>query len=122
MRLLLASVSIAGLVVLGWWFIPFVYGTDSAPAYVCILVLLVGYGFANILNWNRPLLLALGQPTYPLMVAAITGAIEIICIFAFVPLGGYLIGAAIFSTYLVISIGWNVLRGLALIKRAEAIA
>ena len=111
-----------GLITLGWWLIPFVYGAQSAPAYVCILVLLVGYGFANILNWNRPLLLALGQPTYPLMVAALTGAIEIACIFIFVPRGGYLMGAAIFSTYLVISIGWNVLRGLTLIKRAEATA
>ena len=109
-----------GLVALGWWFIPLVYGADSAPAYVCVLVLLVGYGFANIMNWNRPLLLALGQPTYPLMVAALTGVIEIICIFVFVPRGGYLIGAAIFSAYLAISISINVLRGLSIIKREEA--
>jgi O-antigen/teichoic acid export membrane protein len=111
-----------GLAALGWWLIPFLYGNNFAPAYPCLLIFLIGYGFANILNWNRPLLLALGQPTYPLMVAALTGAVEIICIFVFVPRGGYLVGAAIFSTYLVISIGWNVLRGLALIKRAEAIA
>jgi O-antigen/teichoic acid export membrane protein len=109
-----------GLVALGWWFIPFVYGADSAPAYVCVLILLIGYGFANVLNWNRPLLLALGEPTYPLIVAALTGVIEIICIFVFVPRGGYLIGAAIFSAYLAISVSINVLRGLSILKREEA--
>jgi len=111
-----------GLIALGWWFIPFVYGSDSAPAYVCVLVLLIGYSFANIMNWNRPLLLALGEPTYLLMVAAITGVIEIICIFVFVPRGGYLIGAAIFSAYLAVSISINVLRGLSMIKNQETLA
>ena len=111
-----------GLVALGWWFIPFVYGADSAPAYACVLILLIGYAFANVMNWNRPLLLALGHPNDPLIVAAITGAIEIILIFLFVPRGGYLIGAAIFSAYLAISISINVLRGLSIIKREEAVS
>ena len=110
------------LVALGWWFIPFVYGADSAPAYTCVLILLVGYAFANVMNWNRPLLLALGYPNYPLVVAALTGLIEIICIFVFVPSGGYLVGAAIFSAYLAISVSINVLCGLAIIKREEATA
>ena len=108
-----------GLAALGWWFIPFIYGVDSLPAYQCVLILLIGYGFANIMNWNRPLLLALGQPNYPLMVAAVTGAIEIICIFIFVPSGGYLVGATIFSAYLAVSISINVLRGLSIIKKEE---
>ena len=73
-----------GLVALGWWIIPFLYGSEMAPAYPCLVILLIGYAFANVLNWNRPLLLALGQPDYPLMVAAITGAIEIILIFLLV--------------------------------------
>jgi len=111
-----------GLVALGWWLIPFLYGASFAPAYPCLLILLIGYGFANIMNWNRPLLLALGHPNYPLMVAAVTGAIEIILIFLFVPGGGYLVGAAIFSAYLAVSIGWNVLRGLSIIKREETTA
>jgi O-antigen/teichoic acid export membrane protein len=109
-----------GLVALGWWFIPFVYGADAAPAYACVLILLIGYGFANIMNWNRPLLLALGHPRYPLMVAAVTGVVEVALIFLLVPRGGYLVGAAIFSAYLAISISINVLRGLALLKKVEA--
>ena len=62
------------------------------------------------------------SPTYPLVVSAITGGIEIVLLFLFVPRGGYLIGAAIFSAYLAISIGINVLRGLAIIRREEALA
>jgi O-antigen/teichoic acid export membrane protein len=109
-----------GLAALGWWLIPFLYGAESAPAYACVLILLVGYGIANIANWNRPLLLALGRPNYPLAVAAITGAIEIILIFLLVPGGGYLVGAAVFSGYLAVSILINVARGLSLLNRHEA--
>lgn len=109
-----------GLAALGWWFIPFLYGSEFAPAYICVLILLVGYSVANVLNWNRPLLLALGYPTYPLMVAAITGAIEVLLIFIFLPNGTYLTGAAIFSAYLAVSILWNVLRGMSVLGREEA--
>jgi O-antigen/teichoic acid export membrane protein len=109
-----------GLAALGWWLIPFLYGAESAPAYACVLILLVGYGIANIANWNRPLLLALGRPNYPLAVAAITGALEIILIFLLVPGGGYLVGAAVFSGYLAVSILINVARGLSLLNRHEA--
>lgn len=109
-----------GLAALGWWFIPFVYGSEFAPAYICVLILLVGYGVANALNWNRPLLLALGQPTYPLMVAAITGALEVLLLIILLPGGSYLTGAAIFSAYLAVSVVWNVLRGLSVLGREEA--
>ena len=85
-------------------------------------MLLIGYAFANVMNWNRPLLLALGHPGYPLMVAAITGVIEIILIFLLLPGRDILVGAAIFSAYLAVSISWNVLRGLTLIRREEAVS
>jgi O-antigen/teichoic acid export membrane protein len=111
-----------GLVALGWWFIPLVYGSDMAPAYAGVVILLLGYAFANVLNWNRPLLLALGHPTYPLMVAAVLGVIEIVLIFFFLPGNSYLVGAAIFSAYLAISISWNALRGLSIVNSEEAAA
>lgn len=111
-----------GLVALGWWLIPFLYGSQMAPAYACLVILLIGYAVANVFNWNRPLLLALGQPTYPLMVAALTGAIEVILIFVLLPGSNYLVGAAIFSAYLAISVIWNVLRGLTLIQHEEALS
>jgi hypothetical protein len=39
-----------------------------------------------------------------------------------VPPGGYLIGAAIFSAYLAVSVIINVLRGLTILKHHEATA
>jgi O-antigen/teichoic acid export membrane protein len=109
-----------GLIALGWWIIPFLYGSEMAPAYLCLVILLIGYAFANVLNWNRPLLLALGQPQYPLMVAAVVGAIEVALIFILVPQGNYLTAAAIFSGYLAVSVTWMVVRGLTILKREEA--
>jgi O-antigen/teichoic acid export membrane protein len=108
-----------GLVALGLWIIPLLYGHEMVPAYPGLVILLLGYAFANILNWNRPLLLALGHPTYPLMVAVVSGAVEIILILLFVPGTNYLVGAAIFSAYLVISTSWNALRGLSILRREE---
>lgn len=109
-----------GLIVLGWWLIPLIFGATYSPAYPALVILLLGYGFANVLNWNRPLLLALGKPTYPLFVAAIVGTIEVALILMLVPRGNYLTAAMIFSGYLAVSIIWMVLRGLMLIKHEEA--
>jgi O-antigen/teichoic acid export membrane protein len=111
-----------GLIALGWWIIPLLYGREMAPAYPGVVILLVGYAFANILNWNRPLLLALGHPAYPLVVAAVAGMIEVLLIFLLVPGTNYLVGAAIFSAYLAISISWNTLRGLWIVRREEEAA
>ena len=111
-----------GLIALGWWIIPLLYGSEMAPAYAGVLILLIGYAFANILNWNRPLLLALGHPTYPLMVAALLGAIEVLLMILLVPGNNYLVGAVIFSAYLAISVTWNALRGLSILRREEAAA
>jgi O-antigen/teichoic acid export membrane protein len=109
-----------GLVALGWWIIPLIWGSEMAPAYLVLIILLAGYAFANIFNWNRPLLLALGQPGYPLMVAAVSGAVEVLLLFLLLPGGNFLVGAAIFSAYLAVSVTWNVLRGLSVLKQAEA--
>lgn len=111
-----------GLAMTGWWLIPFVYGREMAPAYPAFLLLLIGYGAANIANWNRPLLLALGKPALPLLIAAVSGAVEVSLIFLLVPRGGYLVGAAIVSGYFVVSIGWTVWLGLRTLKREETLA
>ena len=111
----------AGLATLGWWFIPFAYDVAAAPVIVCVLILLIGYGVANTANWNRPLLLALGRPNDPLIVATVTGAIELILIVLLVPSGGYLVAAGIFAWYLASSILINVARGLSEINRQSKI-
>jgi O-antigen/teichoic acid export membrane protein len=108
-----------GLIVLGWWLIPLVFGAKYAPSYPAAVILMIGYGTANILNWNRPLLLALGQPRYPVFVSAFVGAIELALFFWLVPQTNYLVASAIFSAYLAISVLWMVWRGLKLIKQEE---
>jgi len=103
----------AGFVIalLGWWLIPIVLGPDTAPVYPLALILLIGYGIANILNWNRPLLLAFGKPSYPLLIAVAIGAIELTLILWLVPLGGYLVMAAVLAGYLAVSVGIIAWRG-----------
>lgn len=109
-----------GLATLGWFFIPFAYKVEAAPVIVCALILLIGYGIANAANWNRPLLLALGHPNIPLVVAATTGAIELLLIVLLVPSGGHLIAAGIFSAYLAVSILINIIFGLSDINQRQA--
>lgn len=112
--------SAGGFIVLfGPWLIPLVYKPASSPAYPAVLLLLIGYGFANILNWNRPLLLALGKPGYPLVVAALVGLVEIGLTFWLVPEYGYLVQSAILSGFFVISISITVWRGLSEIRSRE---
>ncbi len=103
-----AAVAIA---LFGWWLIPAVLGPNTSPVYPLTLILLVGYGTANILNWNRPLLLAFGKPSYPLLIAIMVGAFEILFTLWLVPRGGYMAMAAILSGYLSISIGITAWRG-----------
>lgn len=111
----------AGIALLGPWLLPWLYGAEAIPAYPAILILLTGYGFANILNWNRPLLLALGKPAYPLVVAAVTGLVALALTFLWVPAYGYLIQAGILSGFLVISIAVIVWRGFNEIHRQSTL-
>ncbi|HSB66257.1 MAG TPA: lipopolysaccharide biosynthesis protein [Anaerolineales bacterium] len=110
----------AGIALLGWWLIPIVFGPNTSPVYPLTLILLIGYGIANIINWNRPLLLALGKPAYPLLIAVGVGAIEILLILWLVPARGYLTMAAILSGYLAFSICLTAWRGWQEIRVHEA--
>jgi O-antigen/teichoic acid export membrane protein len=96
----------------GWWLIPTIYTAQARPAYPILLILLLGYGFASIFQWNRSLLLSLGKSGYPVLVSTLTGVVELGLIFYLVPHYGYLMMAAILSGYFVISIGFITLRGL----------
>ncbi len=111
-----------GLALIGFWLIPFLYTPEAAPVYPAVLILLVGYGFGNVFTWNRPLLLALGKPSYPLVIAAIVGVIELALAFALVPRFGYLAQAALLSAYFVVAIGLITLRGLREIRLQESSA
>ena len=109
-----------GLALIGWWLIPFLYTPGAAPAYPALLVLIIGYGFGSVFTWNRPLLLALGKPSYPLIIAAVVGVIELALAFILVPRFGYLAQGALLSSYFIISIGLITLRGLREIRIQES--
>ncbi|HEX9090650.1 MAG TPA: lipopolysaccharide biosynthesis protein [Anaerolineales bacterium] len=111
----------AVIALLGWWLIPLILGPNTAPVYPLALILLIGYGTANILNWNRPLLLAFGKPSFPLLIAVAVGAIELLLILWLVPLGGYLVMAAVLAGYLAISVGIIAWRGWLEIRIQEAL-
>ncbi len=110
-----------GIAILGWWLIPLVFGSDASPVYPVVLILLVGYGMANIFNWNRPLLLAFGKPSYPLLVSLSLGVVEILLILLLVPQGGYLMMSAILSGYLAATVGITAWRGWREIRDQEAV-
>jgi O-antigen/teichoic acid export membrane protein len=106
----------------GWWLIPFVYKSQARPAYPLLLILLLGYGFAGIFQWDRSLMLSLGKAGYPVLVLILTGVIELALIFAMVPLYGYLMMGAILSGYLIISNGFISLRGVWEVHRRQLAA
>ncbi len=101
-----------GLALTGWFLIPWLYKPQAAPAYPALLILLFGYGFASIFQWNRPLLLALGRPGLPVLIALCSGLVELLLIFWLVPQHGYLYLAAILSGYFIVSVGITVWSGL----------
>jgi O-antigen/teichoic acid export membrane protein len=111
----------AVLLAIGWWLIPFAYGEEFAPSTPAALILLVGFGLANILYWNRPLLLALKQPVYPLVVSAIAMVVKLGLTFWLVPKFGYLMQAVLLSAYLVVTVGLNAWQGTRTIQRQSAL-
>lgn len=76
-----------GLVVLGPWLVR-LYGPEFGPAYPMLLVLLAGAAIANLLYWNRSVLLPLGLPEFPTKVHLVAAGLKIAGILLFVPAGG----------------------------------
>jgi O-antigen/teichoic acid export membrane protein len=113
------AITVLGMVVLGPLLI-LLYGTEYLPAYPALLILLVGFGMANALFWNRTLLLSLGHAAYPFRVMLIAGVIKVLLAFVLVPLGGLAAAAALLSGWLAVSVGLNVFQGLRLVRAAES--
>lgn len=110
----------AGLVIFGRWLVA-IYGAEFANAYPALLILLIGYGVANTLYWNRNLLLSFHQPSYPLKITAIVGLFKILLTFLLVPFYGYLVEAALLSAFQAVSVGLLAWRGLREVKVQEAL-
>ena len=123
-RVTLISAGWTGLVMLvmlalGKWLIKLFYGSEFVPAYPLTILLLAGFGVANIFFWNRSLLLSFGKANIPLLVLLAAAVVKTGLAFWVVPrLGG--IGEGLLLTgYLVISTGILVLLGLRMIKTGE---
>ncbi len=84
----------AGFVVFGKWLLS-IYGEQYTAAYPALLALLVGFTFNYILFWNRPLLLSLGLPQYPLKATVAAGLAKLALAFPLVPRFGYVAEAAL---------------------------
>ena len=112
----------AGLVLLGrqllfspwslFGYAIYIYKAGYGPAYGVLLVLLVGFGVANIFFWDRTLLLSFGKAGLPLKVSFFAMLGKVLLAFLIVPSLGYLAEAGLFSAYFVVTVGVLVWRGL----------
>ena len=101
-----------GFVLFGRWAILLYSGEQYLPAYPALVALLIGLAFNYTLFWNRPLLLSLGFPEYPIWVTSIVGLIKIALAFLLVPRYGIVMAGALLSFYYIASVGAMALRGL----------
>ncbi len=108
-----------GLVLIGPWILSLIKDGKYLPSLPITLILLIGYGTANILFWNRNLMLAFNQPNTPLIIMATVGVIKTLAMFAWVPRFGYLFQAGLLSGYFVISVGIISLMGWFLVRRSD---
>lgn len=108
-----------GLLVLGRWVIGLMYGVEYIPAYPALMVLLVGYGLANVFFWNRPLLLALGLPGFPVAAMLAGGLVKVGLAFPLVPRYGYVCEALLLTSFFIISVIPILWKGMRELRAAE---
>lgn len=98
-----------------------IYKAEYLPAMPVLMVLLIGFGVANIFFWGRTLLLAQGLAGYPLKVGFWTMLAKVALSFILIRgFGmGYLTEAALLSGYFTVSVGLIVWTGLREIRWAE---
>jgi O-antigen/teichoic acid export membrane protein len=109
------------ILIFGKEFSPF--KPSFAPAFPALLILLIGFGLANILFWNRSLCLALGAPDFPLKVYLWGMVAKVALAFWLVkpapPETGYLIEAWLLTGFFVVTVGLTVWRGLSGVRQVE---
>ncbi len=108
-----------GLILLGQWVIQIYSGKDYLAAYPALVALTIGLVFNYILFWNRPLLLALGLPEFPVYVTLAAGIIKLALSFWLVPMYGVVAAGGLLSFYYIASVGMMVIKGTLEIKRLE---
>jgi O-antigen/teichoic acid export membrane protein len=123
-RVTLISAAWTGFVLLvmlaaGKWLIGLFYGSEFVPAYPVTMLLLVGFGFANIFFWNRSLLLSFGKANIPLYVLLVAAVIKTGLAFWVVPAFGSMGEGFLLTGYLVLSTAVLVYLGLHKIRQGE---
>lgn len=123
-RVTLISAGWSGLVLLvmvlmGRWLIRLFYGAEFVPAYPVTMLLLLGFGIANVFFWNRSLLLSFGKANVPLYVLLVAAVVKTGLAFWLVPRLGSLGEGLLLTGYLVISTGVLVFLGLRMIRKGE---
>jgi len=108
-----------GLILFGRWVILVYSGSEYLAAYPALFTLTIGLVFNYILFWNRPLLLSLGLPEYPIYATLIVGLLKLGLSFVFVAHYGIVAAGALLSFYYIVSVGLMSWRGLKEIKRIE---
>ena len=96
-----------------------IFKEEFLPAYDIIMILMCGYGTANVLFWNRTLLLTFSEADYATMVSFYTMLAKMFMTIVFVPRGAYFIEAILLSAYLAVSVLIMTFRGLYDLKKAE---
>ena len=109
-----------GLVFFGHWVL-WIYGEQYVVAYPAMMALLVGFVFNYTLFWNRPLLLSLGLPEFPLKATLGAGVTKLALAFPIVPQLGYVAEAGLLSFYYIASVGAIVWRGMKEIRKQSAL-
>jgi len=100
-----------GFVLFGQWLIRIYSNESFIPAYPALIALVIGLAFNYTLFWNRPLLLSLGLPEFPIKVTLIVGLIKIALAFVLVPQYGIVAAGALLSFYYIASVGIMAWRG-----------
>jgi O-antigen/teichoic acid export membrane protein len=108
-----------GMLILGPVFFFNYKGGAFLPTLPGMFILLPGFAAQGIFFWNRPLLLSLGKPNFPLSVNASLGAVKIGLMFLLVPTYGYLAQAGLLSGYFFFAAVIIVWEGLREIRRQQ---
>lgn len=112
--------SVVGLAIFGEWILSLIKDGKYLPSLPITFILLIGYGFANILFWNRNLLLSFNHPNTPLVVMGVFGLLKIIIMLITVPKFGYLYQASLLSAYFVFSVSVITIIGLNLLRKSHS--
>lgn len=109
-----------GFIFLGQFVLTLYTGhAEFVAAYPTLLALFVGLAFNYTLFWNRPLLLSLGLPDFPIWTTLTVGLVKVALAFWLIPRYGILAAGALLSFYYIASVGIMAWRGIREIKMKE---